>query len=153
MSSAADESSQLPSNWALIRRMIGLGWIYRVACLRVIVLQSLLVLLALAGLSLTGYGIDVLRHRLTPGDAVPTGPFGWTPPSKWSAFATISVVAGTVLALACFNALLKFVAAVATADLAQRIVVRLRTDVYDKLQRLSFRFFDDRDSSSIINRV
>ena len=44
-------------------------------------------------------------------------------------------------------------AAVATADLAQRIVVRLRTDVYDKLQRLSFRFFDDRDSSSIINRV
>lgn len=151
--SAAVDTSQLPSNWTLIRRMIGLGWMFRVACLRVIVLQSLLVLLGLAGLSLTGYGIDVLRHRLTPGDAVPTGPFGWTPPTEWSTFATIAVIAGTVLALACLNALLKFVAAVATADLAQRIVVRLRTDVYDKLQRLSFRFFDDRDSSSIINRV
>lgn len=134
--------------------MIGLGWRYRVACLRVIALQSLLVLLGLGGLSLTGYGIDDLRHRLAPDTAAPpAGPLGWSPPTAWSAFGTISAIAGGVLALACANAVLKFVAAVATADLAQRIVVRLRTDVYDKLQRLSFRFFDDRDSSSVINRV
>ena len=37
--------------------------------------------------------------------------------------------------------------------LAQRIVVRLRTEVYDKLQRLSFRFLDTHESGSIINRV
>ena len=34
-----------------------------------------------------------------------------------------------------------------------RIVVDLRTMVYDKMQRLSFRFFDVHGSSSIFNRV
>lgn len=133
--------------------MIGLGWRYRVACLLVIVLQSVLVLLGLSALSLTGFGIDILRHSVTPGSAAPVGPLGWSPPGEWTAFESILTVAGGVLAVALLNALFKFLAAVATADLAQRIVVRLRTDVYDKLQRLSFRFFDDRDSSSIINRV
>ena len=33
------------------------------------------------------------------------------------------------------------------------IVVQLRAQVYDKLQRLSFRFFDEHASGSIINRV
>jgi ATP-binding cassette subfamily B protein len=37
--------------------------------------------------------------------------------------------------------------------LVQKIVVQLRSDVYDKLQRLSFRFFDANESGSIINRV
>ena len=39
------------------------------------------------------------------------------------------------------------------ASLVQKIVVSLRTAVYDKLQRLSFRFFDANESGSIINRV
>ena len=34
-----------------------------------------------------------------------------------------------------------------------RIVVDLRSRVYDKLQRLSFRFFDANATGSIINRV
>ena len=41
----------------------------------------------------------------------------------------------------------------AAGRLVQQIVVQLRSDVYDKLQRLSFRFFDANDSGSIINRV
>ena len=39
------------------------------------------------------------------------------------------------------------------SNLVLRIVVDLRTAVYDKLQRLSFRFFDANQSGSIINRV
>ena len=39
-------------------------------------------------------------------------------------------------------------------DLIQRkVIVKLRNEVYDKLQRLSFRFFDQNDGGTIINRV
>ena len=39
------------------------------------------------------------------------------------------------------------------SDLVQQIVIRLCTDVYNKFQRLIFRFFDANQSGSIINRV
>jgi len=51
------------------------------------------------------------------------------------------------------HAALRYRAAVTTSNLVLRIVVELRTAVYDKLQRLSFRFFDANQSGSIINRV
>src|SRR6185295_20071887 len=35
----------------------------------------------------------------------------------------------------------------------QRLVLDLRAEVYDKLQRLSFRFFDANNTSSIITRL
>ena len=57
------------------------------------------------------------------------------------------------LALAIVHAAVRFWGAVTLSNLVQRIVVDLRSDVYDKLQRLSFRFFDANQSGSIINRV
>ncbi len=49
---------------------------------------------------------------------------------------------------------MKYRAAITLSWLAQQqIVYELRTTVYDKLQRLSFRFFDANQSGSIINRV
>ena len=46
-----------------------------------------------------------------------------------------------------------FWGAVTLSNLVQQIVIRLRSNVYNKLQRLSFRFFDANQSGSIINRV
>ena len=142
-----------PSNWSLVRRMLLLGWRYRSQCQVVLGLNLLLVGLGLAGLSFTGLAIDVLRHTLQPTGLPPQWPFGWQPPQSWSPMTSVSFVAGLVLLMGVVQSAFKFLAAVAGAVLSQSIVIQLRTDVYDKLQRLSFRFFDSHDSSSLINRV
>ncbi len=133
--------------------MLGLGWRYRGRCLAVLALNFSLVALNLAGLSLAGLGIDSLSETLLPGSPAPGWPFGWRPPAEWTPMTRVVFIAGLVLVVAVVQAALKFVTAVAGAALSQRILIQLRTDVYDKLQRLSFRFFDSHDSSSLINRV
>ena len=137
----------------LIGRMLGLGWRYRGRCLLVLMLNFLLVALNLSGLSLAGLGIDALREELHPGSPAPHWPFGWQPPVEWTVMTRIVLIAGLVLVVALVQAIFKFITAVAGAALSQQILIQLRTDVYDKLQRLSFRFFDAHDSSSLINRV
>ncbi len=133
--------------------MLRLGWRYRGACLWVIALQAGLVLFQLGTLGLTGLGIDVVRHALQPESPPPTWPWRITPPADWSALVVVWWIAGLILAVAAAQALLKYVAARAACDLSQRVLLQLRSDVYDKLQRLSFRFFDATESSSIINRA
>lgn len=66
---------------------------------------------------------------------------------------TVTVIAAGVLGLALLGASIKYATALAGAVLSQRVLVQLRTDVYDKLQRLSFYFFDANRSSSLINRA
>jgi len=65
----------------------------------------------------------------------------------------VAAIAATMLGLAVLHTFLRYWAAVSASQLAQTIIVQLRVDVYDKLQRLSFRFFDANNSSSLINRV
>lgn len=141
------------SNWALIQRMLLLGWKHRAISVCVLTLNLLLVALNLAGLSFTGLGIDILRNALEPSSGAVAWPFGLHPPQGWSPMSLVILVAGLVLCFAVIRAALNFVTAIASAALSQGIVIQLRTDVYDKLQRLSFRFFDAHDSSSLINRV
>jgi ATP-binding cassette subfamily B protein len=115
--------------------------------------QMALVVLALAGLSLTGLGIDVMRHRLAPESVTPRWPFGFIPPADWGPLAETALIAGVILAVALVHATLRYIASMSAGRLVQDIVVDLRSQVYDKLQRLSFRFFDENRSGSIINRV
>lgn len=133
--------------------MLKLAWQFRATCLAVLILNLLLVSFNLSGLQLAGLGVDVLRKVFQADSPVPHWPFGLTPPTDWTPMMQVALVAALVLVVAVIQAVLKFVAAVVGAALSQQIVIRLRTDVYDKLQRLSFHFFDTNDSSSIINRV
>ncbi|MCC7085855.1 MAG: ABC transporter ATP-binding protein [Pirellulales bacterium] len=143
-----------PSNWTLIRRLFGLGWRHRAGCLAVLSQQMGLVLLGILQLGLTGLGIDFIRQQATGGSASATHwPLGLEPPSDWAPLAVVALIAGVVLLLAAVHAGLRFWGAVTLSNLVQRIVIQLRRDVYDKLQRLSFRFFDANQSGSIINRV
>jgi len=81
-------------------------------------------------------------------------PFGWQPPASWTPVLLVVAIGVAILAFAAVRALLNFYYTVAVNDLTQgRIVVDLRAAVYDKLQRLSFRFFDDNATGAIINRV
>ena len=141
------------SNWGLLRRLFGLGWRYRWGCLKVLLQQIVLVTVGLAMLGLTGLGIDIIRHQMDPTGASPRWPLGLSLPTSWSPMTTMAVLSGTVLGLALLHASWRHWAVVSASRLAQRIIVQLRADVYDKLQRLSFRFFDANNSSSLINRV
>lgn len=132
--------------------MLGLGWSYRVDCVRVLILNTLLVAFNLTSLGLAGLGIDFIKQQVDNGTP-PKWPLGILPPSDWSAFQVVVAIAGCVLLSATLHALLRFTATLALARLTQRLLTQLRADVYAKLQRLSFRFYDANQSSSIINRA
>ena len=142
------------SNGALIRRLLALSWRYRAGCIKVFLYQVAVLTAGLSSLSLTGVGIDFIRHELQPTAPVPRWPFHLSPPGSWSAAATLGAIAGAILVLALVCAILNYLYTVAVATLVERhVVVDLRSQVYDKLQRLSFRFFDGNATGSIINRV
>jgi len=141
------------TNGALIRRLFGLAWRYRLHCLGVLGLQLLLLAMGIGGLSFTGLGIDYIRHKL---DNTPMGAnaLHLALPMAWEPLRVLALLAGMILALAIARAVLNYVLAVTVNKLVQlKLVVDLRGEVYDKLQRLSFRFFDANSTGSIITRV
>ena len=142
------------STGELVRRLFGLAWQFRGDCLRSLALSVMLLLLGLLGLQLLGVVIDVIRHALDATQRAPVYPFGWRPPAGWSPVHTVTVMALAIVAQAVLRAVLTYHYNMTTARLTQgKIVPDLRDRVYDKLQRLSFRFFDVHGSSSIFNRV
>ena len=142
------------STGELVRRLLGLAWQFRGDCLRSLALSLMLLLLGLAGLQLLGVVIDVIRHALDPTQRAPVYPFGWTPPAGWTPLHIVTVMALAIVVQAVLRAVLTYHYNMTTARLTQgKIVPDLRDRVYDKLQRLSFRFFDVHGSSSIFNRV
>jgi ATP-binding cassette subfamily B protein len=141
------------ASWALVRRLLRLAFEYRVACLKVVGLQFTLVVLSLSTLGLTGLGIDFLRHQVDAESPAPMWPWGLRPPVGASPKMVIAGIAAAVLIAALVNAFVRYVAAIASADLSQQILVSLRAGVFDKLQRLNFAFYDAGQSSSIINRA
>ena len=68
-------------------------------------------------------------------------------------FNFVGLIAGFILGAAVLHGLLRYVLVIVQTRLVLDIVVALRKQVYDKLQRLSFRFFDANESGTIINRV
>jgi ATP-binding cassette subfamily B protein len=142
-----------PSNAALVRRLFALAWRYRLHCLQVLAIQLVLLTLGIGGLSLTGVGIDYLKHRLD-GTPVAGSAGGVALPADWHYGQVLALLAGLILLFALLRAYLNFTYAVSVNRLVQqRLVVDLRAEVYEKLQRLSFRFFDANNTSSIITRV
>jgi ATP-binding cassette subfamily B protein len=120
---------------------------------QVLAIQLVLLTMGIGGLSLTGVGIDYIRHKI---DGTPLGDNALhvTLPEAWPYWQVLALLAGLILLLAFCRAYLNYTYAVSVNRLVQqRLVVDLRGEVYDKLQRLSFRFFDANTTSSIITRV
>ncbi len=155
----ADGPAEL-SNAQLIRRMLGLAWGYRAGAIKVVVLQFVLLAMALTGLGLIGLGIDAIAYGFDPvselnpdGAKAPRWPLGVSPPAGMDAMGQVLLVAGLIVVIGAVRFVFDRWSVVSVAVLVQDIVVDLRGKVYDKLQRLSFRFFDANESGSIINRV
>jgi ATP-binding cassette, subfamily B, bacterial len=142
------------STGKLVRRLFALAWIFRADCVWSVVLSLILLLFGIAGLKLLGVVIDVIRHALNPSLPPPIYPFGWNPPTTWSPLQIVTAIAVTIMALATVRAGLTYIYNMITARLTQgEIVPILRAQLYAKLQRLSFSFFDVHGSNSIFNRV
>jgi len=114
----------------------------------------LLLLLGIAGLKLLGVVIDVIRYALDPSLPPPVYPFDWNPPAGWSPLQVVTALALAIVGQAILRAALTYAYNMITARLTQgEIVPELRAQLYAKLQRLSFSFFDIHGSNSIFNRV
>ncbi|MFZ5895235.1 MAG: ABC transporter ATP-binding protein [Myxococcota bacterium] len=138
----------------LLRRLFALSAHYRSDCLQVFGYQVVLLVLGVTGLGLTGLAIDVTRHALDTTTPAPRWPFGFVPGGDWTPSYALFVIGALVLGMAAARAILNYSYAVAVGRLIHlKLVPELRTRVFDKLQRLSFRFFDENASGSIINRV
>jgi ATP-binding cassette subfamily B protein len=138
----------------LVRRLLALAWRFRTDCLLSVFLSLVLLLLGLVGLQLLGVAIDVIRHTLDPAQRAPVYPFHWVPPARWTPLQIITTLSLAIVAQALLRAVLTYHYNMVTARLTQgKIVPELRDRLYDRLQRLSFRFFDVHGSSSIFNRV
>lgn len=151
---AADTEDRLRAvQPSVTRRLLALTWAYRWPCLLLLALGALDTVLTLAALKALGLGIDQLRHSVAAGP-VPAWPLGLMPPGDWSPQAIIGGLSGLILAVAVAALGVRYWhATLATTVMQIRLVVALRRQVYDKLQRLSFRFYDANQSGSIINRV
>ena len=134
--------------------MLGLGWQYRWGCIRLLVLQACCLLTALGALRLLGLGIDLIRWHVGAADQPPRLPFGPVARRHWPPLAQVALIAGLILLLELIRGTLNYIYALSAGYLIHtRIVPDLRSQVYDKLQRLSFRFFDANATGTIINRV
>jgi ABC-type multidrug transport system fused ATPase/permease subunit len=142
------------SNAAILRRLFALSWQYRRDCIAVLALQGALLVLGLLGLGAVGLAVDAIRHALDPVAASPRWPLHLTPAPSTPPLAIVIGLAALVLVMAGVRSLLNYRYSIAVGRLLQAdIVPRLRGEVFDKLQRLDFRFFDANASGSIINRV
>lgn len=174
-----DNDTEPPvKHWDLIKRMLGLVWEYRYDCIKVLILQLMLLAMGIFGLGLMGLGVDFIRFKVTSSDShqvaavnytaapasaaqlpapvakPPKWPLGLHPPAHWTAMPVLGLISAAILLMAALRAFLNYAAAVETNALVQsRIVVNLRSMLYAKMQKLSFKFFDDNESGSLINRV
>jgi ATP-binding cassette subfamily B protein len=153
MSVSTPASFAGPSNGALIRRLFGLAWRYRLRCVGVLGIQLVLLTMGILGLSFTGIGLDYILHKLH-GTPLAPNKLHLRLPDDWPPMHVLAMLAGFILGLALCRAVLNYVYGVQVNLLVQRhIVVDLRGEVYEKLQRLSFRFYDANTTGSIITRV
>lgn len=138
----------------VIRRLIGMCWRFPLECVSILALQVLLLTMGMLGILYTGVGIDFIGRAANVERDAPQWPLGLMPPGQWDTMTTIWMLAGFILFLAVVRSAANYLYTMRLARFTQnKFVFRLRTDIYDKLQRLSFRFFDQNASGSIINRV
>src|SRR5579871_6164167 len=144
-----------PTNAELIRRLFRLAGRYRLRCLQVLGIQLVLLTMGLFGLSFTGIGIDYIRQVVGhSGAPAQVHFFHMSLPADMRPMHVLFALGAMILLLSACRAVLNYVYAVQVNILVQQhLVVDLRAEVYDKLQRLSFRFFDANTTGSIITRV
>ena len=151
---ADDKTEPIREEKKIFARLLRLSWQYRSGCIKAILLQILLLAFTISGLSLIGVGIDYIQHLVDTKSKIPVWPFGFKPPEDWGTMEVLCIIAVANIAFAVVRYFLTYRYSITIVRLLQQgIVVELRARIYEKMQRLSFRFFDSRTSGTLINRV
>lgn len=130
-----------PSARRLVQRMRT----ERVALLVVVALGVISVAFAVAGPKILGYATDIIfegvlgRMRGTPGAGI-----------DFTALATVLI---WVMALYLISSLFAWWQGRVLNNVVQRFVLRLRSDVEDKIHRLPLRYFDGQPRGELLSRV
>jgi len=110
--------------------------------------------MTLGGLSFSGLAIDVIRHALDRTARIPNWPLGLELPHQFTLLAQLLLIALAILVTAGLGAIFNYAYSVTVARLVHlEIVPNLRAELFTRLQRLSFRFFDRNSNGAIVNRV
>lgn len=142
------------SHGHLLGRLLLLTWRYRLRALRVLVYQVILLGMTLGVVRLTGLSVDVLRAALDPAAPSPRWPLGTSGLASLAPSHALALLGASILAMALIAAALNYGYSLQVGRLVHlELVPTLRLELYRKLQRLSFRFFDAHPSGAIINRV
>lgn len=137
----------------LLRRLGTLAWRHRWLALPSAALTIMMQGVTLAMFGGQGLAIDHIRKRVDAGAPEPNWP-GWLhPPGDWSFMGTLTALALGVLGLSLLTAWVRYLLRVADERFVQTCVSDLRVRLYEKLQRLSFTWFDTHDTGQVINRI
>ena len=138
----------------VVARLLLLSWHYRLRVAQVFLLQVVLLTMTLSGLRFSGLAVDVIRHSLDSSTHAPTWPLGIHLRGNWSTQEQLLLVAVAILFFALAASILNYSYSVTVGRLVHlEIVPNLRAELFARLQRLSFRFFDETSNGAIVNRV
>ena len=139
--------------WTLVRRLLALAWSHKLIALPAILATIASQALTLAGLAGQGLAIDLIRANVDAGAPAPHWPAGLAPPASWSLVGQVGVIGLFILGSTVLSGASRYFTRLTDELFVQACVVDLRTQLYNKLQRLPFRFFDGADTGQIINRI
>lgn len=139
-------------DWDQIKWMASLSLHHPWRCALLLALNLSMLALMVGGLSLTGTVIDEIRALVDPKAPLPVWPFGLPRQAHWDPQRILIVLGAGIVLVAAVRAVLRMSADLTKGALIQTILSDLRANVYRKLTRLSFRFYDSNESGSIINR-
>jgi len=137
----------------LYRRLAGVAFRHWPAAAPALIITIAAQVVTLASLSLQGLGIDILRAWVDTSAPAVHWPRGIHPPDGWSLEARLAAVGAIVLLLSLLTAAGRFGQRISDEHFVQVCVVDLRTRLYEKLQRLSWRYFDTHTTGEIIQKL
>lgn len=146
--------SSARSRGHVVRRLLLLTWRYRFRALVVLVYQVILLAMTLGVVGLTGLAVDVMRAALDPAAPSPRWPSGMAGLGSLEPLSVLGLLGLSICVMALIGAALNYGYSLQVGRLVHlELVPAMRLELYQKLQRLSFRFFDAHPSGAIINRV
>lgn len=138
---------------AVLGRLWMIGWRHRWAAVPAMLATLGLQLATLGAFLFQGLAIDVLRAHTDAGAPSIPWPLGLQPGSDWSLAQTMAAVSAAVLVFSLLLLIARVAVRVTDEHFIQRVVIDVRNQLYAKLQRLSFAYFDRNDTGQIINRM
>jgi len=142
--------------WPIFVRLLKIAWRFRRYALLLIALAAFGIGLEIVQVKYLGTGItkvEELGRDIQPQSLGGAGFFQTMlhPPSEF--LREITKVALIILALAIVRGINTFITQVGVTNFRERVVWRLRAQVFSALQRLSFGYYDRNYSGQIINRA